>query len=301
MRRTAQQRRASRAPVDRKQRPPVLYRDEERALVRAAKARRGDAREQLVDAFGPLVASCARRYRNSPGVERSELLQQGVVGLLRAVERFDTECGTPFWAYAAWWVREAMQQLVSELARPVVLSDRAERQLARVNDARRAHLRERGRDASMVEITARTGLDMHQVANLVAAGRPSRSLEEPVRPDEVDARLEDQIADASAEEAFNAAQRRIDVSMLRPLLQVLSARERRVVTARFGVDGPERTLRELGGDLGISAERVRQIEERALDRLHQAVVPGTGGSAQTYLLKPGGADLPPTKRETACG
>jgi RNA polymerase primary sigma factor len=281
MLRTAQERRASRArPSFGTNRRPVLHRDEERVLVRAAKERRGEARAQLVDAFSPLVASCARRYRNSPGVERSELMQQGIVGLLRAVERFDTESGTPFWAYAAWWVREAMQQLVSELARPVVLSDRAERQLARVNDARRTHLRERGREASMVDITARTGLDLRQVANLVAAGRPSRSLEEPVRSDEVDARVEDQIADASAEEAFDVMQGRIDVSMVRPLLQMLSARERRVVMARFGLDGPERTLRELGTDLGVSAERVRQIEERALDRLYQAVVRRTR-SAET--------------------
>src|SRR3954467_9280780 len=89
-----------------------LHPDEERALVVAAKHRRGEARTQLVDAFGPLVASYARRYRNKPGVERDELMQQGVVGLLRALERFDTERGTPFWAYAAWWVREAMQELI---------------------------------------------------------------------------------------------------------------------------------------------------------------------------------------------
>ena len=238
----------------------------------AAKERSGEAREELIDTFRPLVANSARRYRNSPGVERPELMQEGVVGLLRALERFDTERGTPFWAYAAWWVREAMQELTSQLTRPVVLSDRAERQLARVNDARRTHLRDRGCEASLVEIAASTGLGFQQVANLVAAGRPSRSLEEPVRADGVDARLGDQIADPSAEEAFDAEQWPIDVSMVRRLLQLLSARERRVVTARFGLDSPERTLRELGVELGISAERVRQIEERALNSMYQAAV-----------------------------
>ena len=250
--------------------------DEERALVLAAKHRRGEARTQLVDAFGPLVASYARRYRNKPGVERDELMQQGVVGLLRALERFDTERGTPFWAYAAWWVREAMQELISELTRPVVLSDRAERELARVNDARRTHLRERGRDASLSDIAVTTGLGFQQVANLVAAGHPSRSLDEPARAHGFDACFGDQLADPSAEEAFDTEQWPIDVTMLRPLLQVLSARERRVVMARFGVDVPGRTLRELGAELGISAERVRQIEERALDRLYQAVTRGIG-------------------------
>jgi RNA polymerase sigma factor (sigma-70 family) len=247
----------------------------ERELVLAAKARRDDARRQLIDTFRPLIATYARHYRKSPTVERHELMQQGAVGLLRALERFDTKRGTPFWAYAAWWVREAMQELISELGRPVVLSDRAERQLARVNDARHTHLRKWGRDASPAEIAASTGLGLRQVASLVAAGRPSRSLDEPVRARGADARVGDQIADPSAEEAFDATQWPIDVSMLRSLLQVLSARERRVVTARFAVGCTQRTLRELGVELGISAERVRQIEVRALDRLHQTAVYGT--------------------------
>ncbi len=269
---TAPPRRGYASSFRRSQRRPLLHPDEERALVLAAKEHRGEARTQLVDAFGPLVARYARRYRNAPGVQRPELMQQGVVGLLRALERFDTERGTRFWSYAAWWVREAMQELISELRGPVVLSDRAERQLARVNDARRTHLRERGRDASLVEVAASTGLDVQQVMNLVAAGRPSRSLDEPVRTYGFDARLGDQIADPSAEEAFDAAQWPIDGSMLRALLRVLSARELRVVTERFGLDGPERTLREVGAELGVSAERVRQIEERALDRLYEAAV-----------------------------
>src|SRR5690349_12869170 len=91
------------ASFRRRPRAPLLRPDEERALVLAAKEHRGEARMQLVDAFGPLVARYARLYRNCPGVERPELIQQGVVGLLRALERFDTERGTPFWAYAAWW------------------------------------------------------------------------------------------------------------------------------------------------------------------------------------------------------
>ena len=273
LRTTGQPRHASSSRQN--QRSALLHPEAERALVLDAKEGRGEARTQLIDTFRPLIASYARLYRKLPGVERPELMQQGAVGLLRALERFDTERGTPFWAYAAWWVREAMQELVSELTRPVVLSDRAERQLARINDARHTHLRDRGRDASLVEIAASTGLGLPQVASLVAAGRPPRSLDEPVRAHAVDARVGDQIADPSAEEAFDGAQWPIDVSMLRPLLRVLSARERRVVTARFGVDCTERTLRELGVELAISAERVRQIEVRALDRLYQTAVCGT--------------------------
>jgi RNA polymerase primary sigma factor len=276
LRTTVQPRRAGHASSSRRhQRSALLPAEAERELVLAAKERHGEARTQLIDTFRPLIASYARHYRTSPRVGRPELMQQGAVGLLRALERFDTKRGTPFWAYAAWWVREAMQELISDLSRPVVLSDRAERQLARINDARHTHLRKWGRDASLVEIAASTGLGLQQVASLVAAGRPSRSLDEPVRARGVDARVGDQIADASAEEAFDAAQWPIDVSMLRSLLQVLSPRERRVVMARFAVDCTARTLRQLGVELGISAERVRQIEVRALDRLHQTAVCGT--------------------------
>jgi RNA polymerase sigma factor (sigma-70 family) len=96
----------------------------ERELVLAAKECRGEARGALLEAFTPLIGSVARGYRGASGVGRAELMQEGVVGLLRALERYDPELETPFWAYASWWVRQAMQQLVSELSRPVVVPDR---------------------------------------------------------------------------------------------------------------------------------------------------------------------------------
>jgi hypothetical protein len=99
----------------------------------------------------------------------------GVVGLLRALERFDPSRGTPFWAYAAWWVRQAMQQLVSELTRPVVLSDRALRQLARVREVHRAALQESGAEPSRGELSARTGLSAEQLDHLLALLHVPRS------------------------------------------------------------------------------------------------------------------------------
>ena len=112
--------------------------------MRAAEKGDMNARARLVDAFMPLIASVARIYRSAPAVDRGELMQEGVVGLLRALERYDIGRGTPFWGYASWWVRQAMQQLVAEVTGPVVLSDRALRQLARVKDARRTHLQATG-------------------------------------------------------------------------------------------------------------------------------------------------------------
>src|SRR5438105_7472654 len=149
----------------------------ETTLIIEARDGRGDARARLVRTFTPLIGSVARTYCHVPGVDRSELMQEGVVGVLRALERFNPELGTPFWAYASWWVRQAMQQLVSELSRPVVLSDRALRQLARVGAARRAFARTHGHEPSVSELATATGLPVQQLQKLVAAERCPRALE----------------------------------------------------------------------------------------------------------------------------
>jgi RNA polymerase primary sigma factor len=243
----------------------------ERELVLAAMAREPHARERLIDTFLPLIASVARIYRGSPAVGREELMQEGVVGLLRALERFDPEMGTPFWAYAAWWVRQAMQSLVSELARPVVLSDRAVRKLARVKDARREHMRANSREPTSNELAGETGIDAVQVDSLLVAERRARALEEPLnggRP--AGETFGELLADPKAEDAYEGVPRRVIGEHLPEMLRALDERERTIVRARFGLDGRERTLRELAATLGVSAERVRQIEQRALGKLREA-------------------------------
>jgi RNA polymerase sigma factor (sigma-70 family) len=245
----------------------------ERELVAAAQAGEARAREDLTEAFAPLIGSVARIYRGSAAVDRTELMQSGVMGLLRALERYDASLGTPFWAYASWWVREAMQQLVSELERPVVLSDRALRQLARVRDAQRAHLQDHQGEPSCTELAASAGLRREQVEQLMAAERKPRALEEPAGGDEgVGGTFGDLLADPVAEDPFEQVPQRIEMARLQVLMQGLDARELGIVRARFGLDGPERTLRELAGVLGVSAERVRQVEQAALGKLREAAM-----------------------------
>ena len=251
---------------------PRLSLESERELVQGAKAGDDEARDRLIEAFMPLVGGVARIYRGSPAVDRSELMQEGVVGLLRALRRYDLGQGTPFWAYASWWVRQAMQQLVSELTRPVVLSDRAARQLARVKDARREHLQACGREPSLTELADGAHLPRRQVENLIVAERSPRGLEEPVKGDEgTVCTFGDLLADPQAEAAFERVPHHFEVDRMRRLLDDLSERERTILHGRFGLDCAELTLRELAERLGVSAERVRQIEERALSRLREAV------------------------------
>jgi RNA polymerase sigma factor (sigma-70 family) len=201
-------------------------------------------------------------------------MQEGVVGLLRALERYDPRRGTPFWGYASWWVRQAMQQLVAEVTGPVVLSDRALRQLARVKDARRTHLQAQGREPSTADLVETTGLTKVQVENLVAVERTPRALEEPIgEGGDADAVFGELLADPDAEDAYERVDRRLEIEELRDLPSDLCERERVILRARFGLDGREQTLREVAGNLHLSAERVRQIEERALEKLREASVP----------------------------
>ena len=263
-------------------RRPGLSVRRERELVAAAQRGDAGARARLVEAYLPLIASVARVYRDSTRVERVELLQEGVVGLLRALERYDPERRTPFWAYAAWWVRQAMQQLVAELNGPVVLSDRALRQLSRLKDAHRAAVRETGREPGREELVARSGLSEDQVDSLLAVERAPRSLHEPVvAEDEVVGTFGELLADPLAEGEYERVLNAIEAEELLALLSGLSSRERAILRARYGLDGEEQSLRQIADRLGLSAERVRQLEQRALGKLAAAA-----GAARTDTGSP---------------
>jgi RNA polymerase sigma factor (sigma-70 family) len=262
-----------RAPVPR--RPPRDRDDRgrlvpaaERELVQAAKLGGCAEREELVEAFMPLIGSVARIYRHRAQVDRAELVQEGVVGLLRALQRFDTEMGTPFWMYASWWVRQAMQHLVAELGRPIVLSDRALRKLARIKDVQHEHLQRHGREPSTPELAAATGLTREQVESLMATEREPRALGEPISGDQdFGTTLGELLEDPRAAEAFDRIPRKLEIERLPAVLAILDEREQTIIRSRFALDGNECTLRELGEDLGVSAERVRQIEAASLGKL----------------------------------
>ncbi|HET8980283.1 MAG TPA: sigma-70 family RNA polymerase sigma factor [Solirubrobacteraceae bacterium] len=250
---------------------PRLPSSVERRLVAAARAGDRRAREELVEAFLPLIASVARVYRGSPAITRVELMQEGVVGLLRALERYDPSLGVPFWGYAAWWVRHAMQQLVAELTRPMVLSDRALRQLSQLKRAHGEYLTEHGREPSGSELADRTGLSHAQVAEMLALERVPQSMDEPVQGAEGDVgAFGELLADPLADDAYEDLLDHAEIEQIRALLGSLNDRERMVLRARYGLGGPEESLRDIGERIGLSGERVRQIEQRALGKLRAA-------------------------------
>ena len=240
-------------------------------LVLAAQCHEPGKREELIEEFTPLVAAVARMYRGSAVVTRAELMQQGIVGLLEALGRYDAELGTPFWAYASWWVRQAMQQLVAQLGRPMVLSDRALRELAHVRSEQRRFVQQHARDPSPHELAEAAELPIGHVERLMAADRHARALGEPVGREPGSGTFGDLVVDPAAEDAYDQVPNRVAAAQVCSLLERLDERERTIVRGRFGLDGAEHTLCDLGRRLGVSAERVRQIEVAALKKMRKAL------------------------------
>jgi RNA polymerase sigma factor (sigma-70 family) len=242
----------------------------------AVQAQAGDvqARERLIEQLLPLVSSLARSYRVD-GLDHRDLVQEGIVGLLRALRRYDPNRGTPFRAWATWWVRQALQEARSDFVRPLRLPRHALRQLAQLKaEHERIYAREQ-RNARLAEVASRTGIELSQAEALLRIDPRPRSLDEPVPGPEgelgtLGTLLEDPLAADDYEEVLDT----LAGEQLRALLSRLTEREREIIDARFGFGRPKERLAEIGDRLGISAERVRQLEERALAKLRHAVAAG---------------------------
>jgi RNA polymerase primary sigma factor len=244
-----------------------LTASQERDLVIAAECGDSAACRELVEVFLPNIAGLARSFHGSR-VEYGELVQEGVAGLLFAARRYDAALSTPFWAYASFWVRKAMQELVAELTRPVALSDRAVRALARIRTARSEYLRTHGAEPSEAELSRATGLTPAQLESLEAIERTPRGMEEQLSgAGDAAPTVGDAIADPAAEQAYERVLDDLEIGEVRDLTEELDERERAIVRAHYGLDRQAQTLGEIGSALGLTAERVRQIEAAALEKL----------------------------------
>lgn len=239
-------------------------------LVRRAQAGDTRGREELIGNLLPLVSAVARRFRTE-GLDQTDLIQEGIVGLLRALERYDPERGVPFAAYATWWIRQSLQDARSDFIRPFRLPPKALRQLSQLKSEHQRIYQSEHRSAGLAELADRTNVDLDQARALSVADARVRSLEEPIEGSEAElGALGDLLEDPLAADAYEQVVDTIAGEQLRALLSRLTDREREVVRARFGFDREPQRLVDLAEQLGLSAERVRQIEERALAKLRQA-------------------------------
>ena len=251
--------------------PAPVVQDDERDLVRRAKAGDAEAREELIDRFMPLIVSIARSYRVD-GLDFADLVQEGCVGLLRALARYEPDRETPLGAFAAWWIRHSLQELRSDFLRPLRLPPKALRQLAQLKSEHYRIYASEHREPSLSELAERTAIGDEQAEALLRADAVAGSLDEPVSAGDGETGVfGDLLEDPLSAEAYEEALDAIAGEQLKALLGRLSEREREILDARFGFAGRRvERLTEVAERLGVSAERVRQLEERALAKLRQA-------------------------------
>ncbi len=253
-------------------RVPMITHDREIDLAKRIESGDRDARKQFVLANLRLVVSIAKRYVGR-GLSLLDLIQEGNIGLIRAVQRYDWRRGHRFSTHATWWIRQAISRAVADKGRTIRLPVYVNTALNRIRRERQRLLQELGREPSELELAEATGLDPIRMVELQAAPGAPVSLELPVGEDE-EQELGDVLADTeSASPEDIATTQTLKDEVQRVLESVLTPREQLVLQLRFGLgNGQAHPLEQVGRELGITRERVRQIEAGALAKLRQPPV-----------------------------
>ncbi|MEJ7765167.1 MAG: RNA polymerase sigma factor RpoD [Acidimicrobiales bacterium] len=245
--------------------PLQLRRAEERVVVDGLKAK-----EHLIRANLRLVVSIAKRYR-SHSLSILDLVQEGNLGLIRAVDKFDYTRGFKFSTYATWWIRQAITRAIADQARTIRIPVHMVETINKVVRAQRQMLQETGHDPSIEDLAEAVTLSEVKVRDLLKLNQDTVSLETPMG-EESDFSLGDTIEDDSVEMPADAATRALLNEAVKQALSELNKREQAVVRLRFGLDdGQMRTLEEVGKEFGVTRERVRQIEAKTLAKLRHPI------------------------------
>jgi len=255
--------------LDRITETPLLTAEEEKQLARRIQEHQDPvARERMVQANLRLVVNIAKRFSNR-GMPLADLVAEGNLGLLRAVEEFDPDAGVRFSTYAAWWIKQAIKRALINAVQPVHIPAYMTQQVSKWRKAARQLEEELGRAPTIDEIAAKLNISRKKAA-MVYQGMMAVNAPTQMASDEAQALAEMLPDSGSSPEALLEDQANAD--LVRKLLEQLPQRQRQILTYRFGLDGyegPPRTLKQVGAMVGLTRERVRQLEKQALARLQE--------------------------------